>query len=270
MDTTTKSKSTGSASLQGKLWGHRAKDWAEQESKSAPLFESILSNVRMDGSEISMLDIGCGSGVLCKMADDMGINITGFDASRALLDEAEKRLGKKVFYQGDMEELPFADEYFDVVSGVTSFQFAENPPAALKEAYRVLKKGGRFFIAMWGPPEKCEAVNILSVMKDVMPPPKDSTLPGTSALYEEGQLEKFISESGFKPIKRVNVTFSWEYENQEQLLKSLLSAGLSAIAIQHSGEEKVKDAFKSKLKPYTKNDGSISLTNTFTYAIATK
>jgi ubiquinone/menaquinone biosynthesis C-methylase UbiE len=46
------------------------------------------------------------------------------------------------FRQCDLEELPFADETFDVVTGFNSLQYAGNPVAALREVGRVAKRGG--------------------------------------------------------------------------------------------------------------------------------
>ena len=272
MTTKDKRNPEGSAEIQGKLWGLRAKDWANQELKSSPLFESIISNIRINGTGTSLLDIGCGSGMLCKIAFDKGFNVTGFDASYDLLEEAGKRLGKEFFIRGDMENLPFEDASFDVVTGITSFQFAKDTLNALKEANRVLKKDGQFVMGIWGSPQDCEAVSIISVMKELAPPPPPGspTLPPLSALYEVGKLEQLISDAGFNPVKRENVTFSWNYENEDEIIRSFLSAGGMSLSLQYSGEEKVRDTLLKAMQPFRNGDGSASVKNTFIYVIAEK
>ena len=48
------------------------------------------------------------------------------------------------FVQGDVGELPFEDETFDVVLSMNGFHAFPDKEAAYKETYRVLKKGGTF------------------------------------------------------------------------------------------------------------------------------
>lgn len=45
-----------------------------------------------------------------------------------------------------MEELPFANKVFDVVTGFNAFQYAADPVAALAEARRVTKPGGTIVV----------------------------------------------------------------------------------------------------------------------------
>jgi len=65
----------GTAAVQGPLWGARARDWAEvQEGMFAPLFAEVLQKTGVKiGTEL--LDIGCGSCVLCQMAVDLGAQV---------------------------------------------------------------------------------------------------------------------------------------------------------------------------------------------------
>jgi ubiquinone/menaquinone biosynthesis C-methylase UbiE len=44
---------------------------------------------------------------------------------------------------GDLEDLPFADASFDVITGFNSYQFAANPANALREARRVARLSAR-------------------------------------------------------------------------------------------------------------------------------
>ena len=59
--------------------------------------------------------------------------MSGLDAAEALLDVARKRTPSGDFRQGEMEELPFADGTFDVVTGFNSFQYAADPVNALRQ-----------------------------------------------------------------------------------------------------------------------------------------
>lgn len=249
-------------------WGRRASDWASlQEPLSVPLFSDIISCISMNGVPMSLLDIGCGSGVLCKMAYDKGFKITGLDAAPEMLKEAEKRVPQGSFYEGDMESLPFDNETFDVVTAVTSIHIANNPANAVREAARVLKKGGQFFHAIWGPPQECETGVIIAAFKDLMPPPGPNS-PGP--LYLDGALEKFISENGLKPEQRFSIRFPWEYKNREHIIKANLSAILSMLDAKQIDEENAGKIMGNALLPLEKKDGTYSLNNTFIYVKAGK
>ena len=77
------------------------------------------------------------------LASDRGAQVSGIDAAESLLTVARERVAAAVFRLGDLQDLPFADGCFDVVTGFNSFQFAADPVAALMEAGRVTKRTGR-------------------------------------------------------------------------------------------------------------------------------
>jgi cyclopropane fatty-acyl-phospholipid synthase-like methyltransferase len=53
---------TGSAAVQGRLWGRAAHDWSElQEPTVVPLWEAML-DAAMVGPGTHVLDAGCGAG----------------------------------------------------------------------------------------------------------------------------------------------------------------------------------------------------------------
>ena len=64
-----------------------------------------------------------------------------------MLDIAQKRLTQPNinFIKGDVGNLPFQDNYFDIVLSMNGFHAFPDKDKAFKEIYRVLKKGG-FFI----------------------------------------------------------------------------------------------------------------------------
>jgi len=120
-----------------------------------------------------ILDIGCGNGKQAIMyAKGVGTSgeICGIDIVQDLLDEAKIRSteeGLKItFINHDANNpLPFEDEKFDIISCCFSIYYYSNVEYTLTEMKRVLKKGGRIFIA--GPTVE-NAHQMLSVYAKVM------------------------------------------------------------------------------------------------------
>src|SRR5581483_676788 len=108
----------GSATIQGRLWGARAQDWATYvEQVCLPLFGAALDAARVTVGT-RLLDAGCGAGLLALLARLRGARVSALDASAGLLDIARKRLPGADVREGDLEALPFADGSFDAVTAV--------------------------------------------------------------------------------------------------------------------------------------------------------
>jgi hypothetical protein len=56
------------------------------------------------------------------LASDRGAQVSGIDAAESLLTVARERVAAADFRLGDLQDLPFADGCFDVVTGFNSFQ----------------------------------------------------------------------------------------------------------------------------------------------------
>src|SRR5215831_3367591 len=106
---------TGSAAIQREFWAAKARDWATvQEQTAKPVYEAILGALRL-APGMRLLDVGCGAGLFCAMGWQAGLQISGLDATQALLDIAQERVPHGDFRSGDMETLPYDDQQFDVV-----------------------------------------------------------------------------------------------------------------------------------------------------------
>ena len=86
-------------------------------------------------------------------AADLGATVAGIDAAALLLDISRERSPAGDFRVGDLEDLPFPDHAFDVVTGFNAFQFAGNPVRALTEARRETKPGGVVAVMTWAAPK---------------------------------------------------------------------------------------------------------------------
>jgi SAM-dependent methyltransferase len=89
-----------------------------------------------------VLEIGCGTGAWTRCLVRTSLTITSIELSQDLLAVARTE-GRPVRYAcADGEHLPFADDSFDVVSGLSILHHLEIE-AALREVFRVLKPGGK-------------------------------------------------------------------------------------------------------------------------------
>ena len=117
----------GSAEQQAELWKRQAEGWMKYfEPTFVPMWEHMLKITKV-GKGTNFFDAGCGSGGASVLASTLGAKITGFDATQALLDIAQAKVPQGEFRAGDLEELPYDDDSFDVVFAANSVQFTENP-----------------------------------------------------------------------------------------------------------------------------------------------
>jgi 2-polyprenyl-3-methyl-5-hydroxy-6-metoxy-1,4-benzoquinol methylase len=117
----------GSATRQSDLWTERARDWAEViegwSGWGIPVYRHVLERIVMD-RDTRVLDVGCGAGRFSRIAADRGAMISGLDATASFVEIARERVPEGDFRVGEMEDLPWADNSFDVVTGFNSFFIA--------------------------------------------------------------------------------------------------------------------------------------------------
>ena len=94
-----------------------------------------------------VLEVAPGPGYLAiEIARLGGFQVTGLDISRTFVEiaaENARRAGVEVeFRQGDVAEMPFANESFDLVVCQAAFKNFTLPRSALAEMHRVIRSGG--------------------------------------------------------------------------------------------------------------------------------
>ena len=109
----------------------------------------------------SILDIATGTGDLAILfATTSATEIIGLDISQGMLDigkkkiEAQKLSSKIQMVLGDGENIPYADNYFDVITVAYGVRNFENLEKGLSEILRTLKPDGQFIILETSVPTK--------------------------------------------------------------------------------------------------------------------
>ena len=258
----------GTAALEGRLWSVRADDWAAiQERQVAAAFEAALDALEV-GPSTRMLDAGCGAGMVLRLAADRRADVCELDASEGLLAHARRRVPGAEILQGELEQLPYEDASFDVVTGFNSFQYAAQPAVALAEARRVVRPGGRVLLLTWAPAELCEAAGYLIALSALMPPPPPGA-PGPFALSDVDALTALFSESGLDVVAVGDTECVWRYPDEQTAIAGLICSGPVVRVAEHAGEQAVRDATVAFLEPFRTGDGGYRITTVFRHVIGT-
>ena len=114
------------------------------------------------GPGTRVLDVGCGTGGFCAFAAARGAFVAGVDFDSDRIAEARIRVPEGDFAVAYMEQLPWTDGSFDVVTGFNSFQYALDVPAALAEALRV--SCGSVAVCKYGNPRENEFFAFLAAL----------------------------------------------------------------------------------------------------------
>ena len=143
-----------------------ADEWWDSEGKFKPLHkfnptrikyikENIINNFKLKNkskplSGISILDIGCGGGLLSEPMSRMGANVTGIDASIKNISVAKihaKKSNLKIRYLCSSPENLKIKSKFDVILNMEIIEHVDNVSFFLKSCTKLLKKNGIMFVA---------------------------------------------------------------------------------------------------------------------------
>ena len=214
-----------------------------------------------------MLDVGCGVGAFLRLVADRGAEPFGLDASEALIDLARRRVPEADLRVGDMESLPYDADTFDLVTGFTSFFFANDMVAALREAGRVAKPGAPVVIQVWGAHERC----YLEAMKEIARPffpPRPPDAPPDPDLSQPGALEELASEAGLTPEAEFETSWAYTYPDEETLGRALIAPRASPSSSAPSAKTRSKPRSSTASQNTAPPTAATGLDNEYHYLIA--
>jgi SAM-dependent methyltransferase len=193
--------------------------------------------------------------------------VSGIDAAPGPLQIARRRVPRAALTQGELQNLPFGDDAFNAVSAFNSFQYAADPIAALQEAKRVTRPGGRILALVWSPAEMCELAPHLRSLGTLMPPPPPGA-PGPFTLCGRDALGEFFAAAELEVAEVRDVPCTFAYPDTETAIKALSSAGPVVRIAEHAGADAVRADITSFLSGRVRSDGTYAINNPFRYALS--
>ncbi|MEZ5958909.1 MAG: class I SAM-dependent methyltransferase [Hyphomonadaceae bacterium] len=111
------------------------------------VLDPVMLPRALAGAPKTMLDVGCGEGRFCRMLGERGVACTGIDPTTALIERGRARDPNGTYLEASGDQLPIADESFDLVVSYLSLIDMPEMNAPIAEMARVLKPAGTLLIA---------------------------------------------------------------------------------------------------------------------------
>jgi len=178
-----------------------------------------------------IIDVAAGTGDLAKMISKKNDNKNNFscvEPNKGMLETGKEKLksfSNIKWYLNSAEKLPFNENIFDFYTISYGIRNVTDINQCLKEAYRVLKPGGRFFCLEFSTVEN-EILNLLYKKYSKLIPLIGKIVVGSDEPYEYliNSIDKFYNQDQLVNLLEQNRFSNVEFSN--------LSNGISAI---HSG-----------------------------------
>ena len=159
----------------------------------------LISRWIPDIQNKTLVDLGCGGGLLSAPLSKKGAIVTGVDLSAASLREAKAHSAESAQYiQSDIRHVPLPDKMADVVLLADVLDHLADYPVALAEARRILKPGGYVFINTINR-NLVSKLLAVTIAENINLVPKGTHDP--SMFIRPSELEEAATNAGFKVIE---------------------------------------------------------------------
>lgn len=210
--------------IEHQAWSERASEYdATFAAVSTQAIGDILDSFgHLKGKR--HLDVACGTGHLVAAANARGAISEGIDFAQPMIAIAGATYPKSCFQVGDAADLPYGNESFDAVTCAFGLLHMENPQEAVKEAFRVLVKGGLYAFTLWfGPKEGNEIKQIIqdALTKYVTTPFFIPTQWAQLREANETACERITRQAGFTTPSFKKLPIVWQSLTADDHLKMI-------------------------------------------------
>lgn len=196
------------------------------------------------GEGETVLDLGSGGGIDVLLSARRvgptgrayGLDMTDEMLELARRNQREAGVENVEFLKGHIEEIPLPDAAVDVVISNCVINLSADKPRVLREAFRVLKPGGRFAVS---------DVVVRGEVPAEMRRSMELWVGCVAGALEEGEFRRLLAETGFEDVE-IEPTRVYRAEDARAFLEG---AGMDADAIAPEVDGRFMGAFVRARKP---------------------
>lgn len=218
-------------------------------------------------SNKDILDLGCGTGYFTEKLSTIYpySEITCFDLSVAMLDQVNnKRLQCVCVRQGDIDELPFAEQSYDLVFSNLVVQWSENLGRCLLQLKDIMRVGAKLHFSTLLSGSLHE---LTQAWKQV------DNYPHTNSFLTKNEFIDQIETIGFSQISIKTETRVMSYDRVIDLMRALKGIGANHVhghqGVKISGR-KLLNMLEQGYQPFINDQGKFNLTYEICYVEAQK
>ena len=162
------------------------------DGKFTVKFNDMLCEAVEIAENATVVDVGCGNGrLLRKLKEKASFRGCGVDMSEKMIECAKKESPDAEFFVAPCNALPFGDSCADAVIVCAAFHHFPKPDDFAKEAARILKIGGKLYIA---------DVNLCAFFRAIVNPFIKFSPAGDVKIYSPKQIVKLFGGYGFSVV----------------------------------------------------------------------
>jgi ubiquinone/menaquinone biosynthesis C-methylase UbiE len=179
-----------------------------------------------------VLDVGTGTGVVAEAAQRAAGEktlVVGVDASLPMLLEGRRVRPASRLVASQAIDLPFRDARFDVVTAAFVLTHFTKYDTALHEILRVLTRGGRLAVSVWGEREdefqrtwreQVEQVATKEMLRGAMA----KAMPWEDRFRDPRRLEETLREAGLRPVRVERRQYRFEMSLEDYVISREVAA----------------------------------------------
>jgi ubiquinone/menaquinone biosynthesis C-methylase UbiE len=201
----------------------------------APLAADLIRLAALRPGE-RVLDVACGTGVVARLASqqvgDTG-TVAGLDFNPGMLAVARSATPPGLpieWLEASAEAMPVPDALFDVVLCQMGLEFVPDKPAALREMWRVLARGGRLILNVPGPTPR-----LFTIMREALArhvgPDAAGFVDRVFSFHDTAEIQNLFGGAGFHEVSVHSDTktlrlpapeaFLWQYVTSTPLAAAM-------------------------------------------------
>ncbi|MFI8180574.1 class I SAM-dependent methyltransferase [Actinacidiphila glaucinigra] len=260
---------------QSEAWnGYEGRHWATYPERYDALNDAVNDHLLDDlpvvaGSRV--LDVGCGTGRVARLAGGRGATVLGVDLSEPMLREAvaaaeREGLGGVAFARGDAQVHPYPREGFDAVVSRFGVMFFADPVAAFANLRRALRPGGRLAFVCSRGHRSMDQTKIYRAIGTVVSVPDFTGYTGPASFGDPAYTERILTGAGFAEVTStaVDVPQVWG-RDAEDAADFLMGWGpvqhwLREDEADETARSRARDAALEAFRGFTTADGDVVLT----------